>query len=141
MTGSWLPWALASAGFAAATAVLAKLGVAGIPSDLATAIRTAVVFVVSIGIVVATGEWRGISDLTPRGWLFLTLSGLATGASWLAWFRALSLGPAGRVAPVDKLSVVLVAVFAALLLGEHYSATAWAGIGLITLGAVLVAIG
>ncbi len=141
MTGAWLPWALASAGFAAATAILAKLGVAGIPSDLATAVRTAVVLACSLALVAATGEWRAIGELTPRAWIFLTLSGLATGASWLAWFRALSLGPAGRVAPVDKLSVVLVALIAATVLGERYSPTAWAGIVLVALGAILVAIG
>jgi bacterial/archaeal transporter family protein len=141
VSGAWLPWALVSAGFAAATAILAKLGVAGIPSDLATAIRTAVVLVCSLLLVAATGEWRAIGDLSGRGWLFLTLSGLATGASWLAWFRALSLGPAGRVAPVDKLSVVLVALIAAATLGERYSPTAWAGIALVAVGAVLVAVG
>lgn len=137
----WLGWALASAVFAALTGILAKLGVAGIASNLATAVRTAVVLALASAILAATGEWRGVGAIGPRAWLFLVLSGLATGASWLCWFRALSLGDAARVAPIDKLSVVLVAVFGVTLLGEHLSPTAWAGVALIAGGSLLVAIG
>lgn len=136
---SWLVWALISAAFAALTGIFAKLGVAGIPSDLATLIRTLVVVALAAVLVAATGEWRDWSTIPPRGWLFLVLSGLATGASWLAWFRALSLGDAARVAPIDKLSVVFVAVFATTVLGERLGPTNWLGIALIALGAVLVA--
>lgn len=137
----WLLWALASAVFAALTGILAKLGVAGIPSDLATVVRTAVVLFFAGALIAATGEWRATGAITARGWTFLVLSGLATGASWLCWFRALSLGDAARVAPIDKLSVVLVAIFGVTLLGEHLSPTAWGGVALIGLGSLLVAIG
>ncbi len=136
----WLGWALASAAFAASTALLAKIGVAGVPPDLATTIRTAVVLAAALIFVATSGEWRALPELSARAWIFLTLSGLATGASWFAWFRALSLGDAARVAPIDKLSVVLVAIFAAVFLGERLSATAWAGVGLIALGSTLVAL-
>ena len=141
MTAPWLPWALASAGFAALTAILAKIGVAGVNSDLATLVRTVVILGVCIAIVTVTGQWRPLIDLAPRPLLFLGLSGLATGASWLCYFRALKLGDAARVAPVDKLSVVLVAVFGVALLGERLSAQAWAGVILTGLGVLLVATG
>lgn len=141
MTATWLPWALASAGFAALTAILAKVGGAGVNSDLATLVRTVVILGVCIAIVTATGQWRPLTDLAPRSLLFLGLSGLATGASWLCYFRALKLGDAARVAPVDKLSVVLVAVLGVALLGERLSAQAWAGVILTGLGVLLVATG
>lgn len=141
MTATWLPWALASAGFAALTAILAKVGVAGVNSDLATLVRTVVILGVCIAIVTATGQWRPLTDLAPRSLLFLGLSGLATGASWLCYFRALKLGDAARVAPVDKLSVVLVAVLGVALLGERLSSQAWAGVILTGLGVLLVATG
>ena len=141
MTAAWLPWALASAGFAALTAILAKIGVSGVNSDLATLIRTVVILGVCIAIVTATGQWRPVTDLEPRTLVFLGLSGLATGASWLCYFRALKLGDAARVAPVDKLSVVLVAVFGVTLLGERLSAQAWAGVVLTGIGVLLVATG
>ena len=141
MTAAWLPWALASAGFAALTAILAKIGVSGVNSDLATLIRTVVILGVCIAIVTATGQWRPVTDLEPRTLVFLGLSGLATGASWLCYFRALKLGDAARVAPVDKLSVVLVAVFGVTLLGERLSAQAWAGVVLTGIGVLLVASG
>ncbi len=141
MTAAWLPWALASAGFAALTAILAKIGVSGVNSDLATLIRTVVILGVCIAIVTATGQWRPVTDLAPRTLVFLGLSGLATGASWLCYFRALKLGDAARVAPVDKLSVVLVAVFGVTLLGERLSAQAWAGVVLTGIGVLLVATG
>ena len=138
---SWQLWALLSAVFAALTAILAKVGVAGIGSDLATFIRTAVVLVALAGILTLTGEWQQPGAVPGRSWLFLVLSGLATGASWLCYVRALKIGDAARVAPVDKLSVVFVAVFAVLFLGESLTARGWAGVGLITAGAILMALG
>lgn len=144
MTGfvsGWLFWALLAALFAALTAVFAKVGVKDIDSDFATFLRTIVV-VCALGLLVwATGKAQGLSAITPRSGLFLVLSGLATGASWLCYFKAMKLGDASQVAPVDKLSVVLVALFAAIFLGEQLSAMAWGGIALITAGAVLVAVG
>ncbi|CAO3426149.1 EamA family transporter [Azospirillum doebereinerae] len=137
---AWAVWALLSACFAALTAILAKIGVAGVNSDVATLIRTAVIFVLLVGIVLASGEPPSPSAIAPKTWLFLVLSGLATGASWLCYFRALKLGPASQVAPLDKLSVVLVAVFGVAFLGERLSATNWLGIALITGGVVLVAV-
>ena len=138
---SWRFWALASAAFAALTAILAKVGVTGVQPDVATLVRTVVILALAAGIVVGTGQAGGLAQIPGRGLVFLVLSGLATGASWLCYFRALSLGDAARVAPIDKLSVVLVALFGATLLGETLSAAAWAGVGLIALGATLVASG
>ena len=137
---SWLFWALLSAAFAALTAIFAKLGVEKIDSDLATFIRTVIVLMSLALILFATGKFSSTEPITPRTWLFLTLSGLATGASWLCYFRALKLGPATLVAPIDKLSVVLVAIFAFVFLGERPSAGGWLGIGLIAAGAVILAI-
>ena len=137
--GSWIFWALMSAVFAAATAILAKVGIKDINSDLATLIRTVVIVVLAAGIVSATGQWRAPQTITPQTWTFLVLSGLATGASWLCYFRALKMGEAARVAPLDKLSVVLVALIGATVLGEHLSIKNWLGVALITGGAVLVA--
>ena len=135
----WQIWALLSAVFAAATAILVKVGVEAIGSDLATLIRTAVVLVLA-ALVVAAGDGFGqISSVPGRTWLFLVLSGFATGASWLCYFRALKLGDAARVAPVDKLSVVFIAVFATWFLGEHLSPQGTAGVVLIAAGAMLVA--
>ncbi|MFG1358197.1 EamA family transporter [Xanthobacter pseudotagetidis] len=141
LSASWLLWALLSAAFAALTAIFAKLGVADIPSDLATLIRTGVILMLVAAIAFATGQWRSPSTIPGRAWLFLVLSGLATGASWLCYFRALKLGDAARVAPVDKFSVVLVAIFGVLLLGERLSAAATLGVVLIAAGAALVALG
>lgn len=140
---NWIGWALFSAVFASATALLAKVGVAGIDSNLATALRTSVVVVFAWGIALVTrpsGQSfvSEIRSLEPRTLLFLSLSGLATGLSWLCYFRALQLGPASRVAPLDKLSVPLVMLFAWLLLGEKLNATAVAGGLLITAGAVVI---
>lgn len=118
---TWIVWALLSALFAAATAILAKVGIAGIDSNLATAIRTSVILVFTWAIAIALGKHDAIEHISPRSWLFLVLSGIATGLSWLCYFRALQLGPASRVAPIDKLSVVLVIVFAWLFLGESLS--------------------
>jgi transporter family protein len=137
---SWLPWALASAAFAALTAIFAKIGIANINSDLATLIRTAVILCVLAAMVGVTGQWQAPATIPRLTWVFLVLSGLATGASWLCYFRALKLGDAARVAPIDKLSVVLVAVFGVVFLGERLSGLNWAGVALIALGALLVAL-
>ncbi|MEO6153515.1 MAG: EamA family transporter [Croceibacterium sp.] len=138
---SWLVWALLSALFAALTAIFAKVGIERIDSDLATFIRTLVIATILAAMLAVGGKFTGIPAIAPRTWLFLVLSGLATGASWLCYFRALKLGDASRVAPIDKLSVVLVAVIAAAFLGEHLSLRGWAGIALIAGGAGLVALG
>jgi transporter family protein len=133
-------WAVLSAIFAALTAIFAKVGVANINSDLATFIRTCVILLTLALIVYATGQFENPTSISPRTYLFLVLSGLATGASWLCYFRALKLGNASQIAPVDKLSVVLVAIFGALLLGEKLTMLNWLGVALIALGAVLVAL-
>ena len=139
--GAWQFWALLSAMFAALTAIFAKVGIERINSDYATFFRTVVILIVLGGIVAATGQWQSPSSLTRRTIIFLILSGLATGASWLCYFRALKIGEAARVAPIDKLSVVLVAVFGVAFLGERLSLLNTLGVGLIALGAVLVALG
>ncbi|GJD32561.1 hypothetical protein PMNALOAF_3837 [Methylobacterium adhaesivum] len=136
---SWVFWALLSAGFAALTAIFGKVGVEAIESDVATFLRTAVVLCVLGAILLGTGEWQPLGSISRRTYLFLGLSGLATGASWLCYFRALKLGDAARVAPIDKLSVVLVAVFGVAFLGERLSTPNWLGVGLIAASAVLVA--
>lgn len=136
---SWQVWALLSAVFAALTAIFAKVGIENVNSDYATFIRTVVILVVLAGILAATGQFQPPGELSGKTYLFLLLSGLATGASWLCYFRALKLGQAAQVAPVDKLSVVLVALFGALFLGERLSGTNWLGVTLIAVGAVLVA--
>lgn len=136
---SWRFWALLSAAFAALTAILAKIGVTGVSSDVATFLRTVVILGLTAAILVASGQVRDLSAVSGRSAWFLVLSGLATGASWLCYFRALSLGDAARVAPVDKLSVVLVAILGATLLGETLSTLNWIGVVLIAAGAVLVA--
>jgi transporter family protein len=136
---SWQLWALLSAAFAALTAIFAKVGVEAVNSDFATFIRTIVILGVVAAIVAATGQWQAPGSISGRTYLFLALSGLATGGSWLCYFRALKLGDAARVAPIDKLSVVLVAIFGVLFLGERLAAPNWLGIGLIGAGAVLVA--
>jgi transporter family protein len=136
---TWLFWAALSAAFAALTAIFAKVGVAGVNSDLATFLRTIVIVVVLAAMLSLLGEWRPLNSISPRTYLFLTLSGLGTGASWLCYFRALQLGPAARVAPIDKLSVVLVALFGVAFLGERLSSANWLGVALIAGGAVLVA--
>lgn len=138
---SWRFWAILSAVFAAMTAILAKVGVAGVASDVATLVRTIVIVLFAGAIVAATGQGAALGQISGRSLLFLILSGLATGASWLCYFRALSLGEAARVAPLDKLSVVLVAILGTSLLGESLSAAAWAGVVLIAAGAALVASG
>lgn len=137
---SWLFWALWAAIFAALTAVLAKVGVEDVNSNFATFLRTIVV-VLALGVLVwSTGETQHLGFISAKTWIFLTLSGLATAASWLCYFRALQIGKASQVAPIDKLSVVFVAVFATLFLGENLSLTGWTGVGLIASGAILVAL-
>ena len=137
---SWQLWALLSAVFAALTAIFAKIGVENIGSDLATFIRTVVVLISFLVLLLATGQFATSGPISPRTWTFLILSGLGTGASWLCYFRALKLGSASMVAPIDKLSVVLVALFAFAFLRERPSATGWMGIGLIAAGAAIIAI-
>ena len=135
----WLFWALMSAVFAALTAIFAKVGVEAVNSDFATFVRTLVVLPLLATILAATGQFQSLSTVPGRTWLFITLSGLGTGASWLCYFRALKLGNAAQVAPIDKLSVVLVALFGFLFLGERLSVANWLGVALIAAGAVLVA--
>jgi len=137
---SWLVWALLSAAFAALTAIFAKVGVEDVNSDLATLIRTVVVLISLSLILFATGQFSQSGPISTRSWIFLLLSGLGTGASWICYFRALKLGPATLVAPIDKLSVVLVALFGVVFLGERPSLNGWIGIALIAAGAVLIAI-
>ncbi|MGN6285044.1 MAG: EamA family transporter [Afipia sp.] len=136
---SWQAWAALSAVFAALTAIFAKIGVEDINPDLATFIRTIIVLMSLALLLAATGELRAPDHISGKTWTFLILSGLATGASWLCYFRALKLGPAALVAPIDKLSVVLVALFGAFFLGEKPSASNWTGIALIAAGAMLIA--
>ncbi len=137
-TESWQFWALMAAVFAAATAIFAKIGVADINSNFATLLRTVVVVVALGALLSITGEYQPLSEISGKTWTFLILSGLATGASWLCYFKALQMGQASQVAPVDKLSVVFVAVLGALFLGETLSLTGWAGVGLIATGAIMV---
>ena len=137
---SWQAWALLSAGFAAATAILAKIGVKDIDSNLATFIRTIVVLVFLAAIVAATSGFHSFATITPRSHVFLVLSGLATGASWLCYFRAIKLGPVSQVAPLDKLSLLLVALMGVLFLGEKLSDRNWVGLALMAVGAILVAL-
>src|SRR5512140_1876820 len=115
----WCAWALLSAVFAALTAIFAKIGLEGVDSDLATLIRTVVILIVLAGFVYFNGKYTNPFELHPKTWIFLVLSGLATGASWVCYFRALKVGDASKVAPVDKLSLLLVALFAVLFLGER----------------------
>ncbi|CAH1660125.1 MAG: EamA family transporter [Chelatococcus sp.] len=136
---TWQFWALMSAAFAALTAILAKIGVSEVNSDYATFIRTIVILITVAALLGATGQWQQPGSVPGRTYVFLALSGLATGASWLCYFRALKLGDAARVAPLDKMSVVLVAVFGVLFLGEKLSGTNWLGVVMIAAGAVLIA--
>lgn len=140
MSQEWLYWALASAVFAALTAIFAKVGLQGIDSDFATFIRTIVILIALCAFLTYSGKWQPFGQLSRQNWLFLILSGLATGASWLAYFKALQQGAASQVAPIDKLSVLFVTLFAVIFLGERPSGQEWAGIGLIVLGVLLLAI-
>ena len=134
----WFQWALLSAFFAALTAIFAKIGLNEVNPDLATLIRTAVIFVVLCFFVHATGKWANPMTLSGKAWTFLVLSALATGASWVCYFRALKLGEASKVAPVDKLSVVLVAILAFAVLGDRPSSREWLGIVFVAIGVLLL---
>jgi transporter family protein len=138
-SSTWFYWALLSAVFAALTAIFAKIGIQGVDSDLATLVRTAIVMIVLSAFVVLAGKWSNPFMLSSRTWFFLALSGLATGASWVCYFRALQLGDASKVAPVDKLSLVLVAVFAFTFLGERPSLREWTGIAMVAVGVLVLA--
>src|SRR5271166_2770084 len=138
-TGSWQLWALLSATFAALTAIFAKIGIENVNSDFATFIRTLVIIGCLAAFLAATGQFQSPAAVSTRTYTFLVLSGLATGASWVCYFRALKLGNASQVAPIDKLSVVLVAVFGVLFLGEKLSMVNWLGVLLVAGGAILVA--
>lgn len=137
---SWFYWALLSAVFAAMTAIFAKIGLEGVDSDYATLIRTFVILLVLSGFVYYAGKWSDPFSLSPRTWLFLSLSGLATGASWVCYFRALQTGEASKVAPVDKFSVVLVAIFAVIFLNERPGLREWVGILLVGAGVVVLSL-
>ncbi len=137
----WFVFALLSAFFAALTSILAKIGIEGINSNLATAIRTVVIILFAWGIVVATGEVKELNQISQKGWIFLILSGLATGLSWLFYFRALQLGEAAKVSPVDKLSLVLTVILAVVFLKEKLSLLGWLGAGLVAVGVVILGIG
>ena len=136
---SWQLWAVLSAVFAALTAIFAKIGIENINSDFATFIRTIVILITLGFILAATGQFQAPGSVSGRTYLFLVLSGLATGGSWICYFRALKIGQAAQVAPIDKLSVVLVAIFGVIFLGERLSTPNWLGVALIAAGAVLVA--
>lgn len=134
----WFYFAVLSAVFAALTAIFAKIGLEGIDSDFATLIRTFVIVAVLSAFVLFTGKWTNLLTLSPKSLLFLMLSGLATGASWVCYFRALKAGDASKVAPIDKLSLVLVAVFAVIFLNERPSTKDWIGIILVSAGVILI---
>ncbi|HGJ9104362.1 TPA: EamA family transporter [Pseudomonas aeruginosa] len=140
MLASWAFWALLSALFAALTAIFAKIGLDRVDSDFATFIRTLVILVTLGGILAVLGKFQAPGSIPPRSWLFLVLSGLATGASWICYFRALKLGPPSLVAPLDKFSVVLVALLGVAFLGERLDLRQWLGVALVTAGVVVLAI-
>lgn len=134
----WFVLALGSSVFAALTSILAKIGIDGVNSNLATAIRTFVVLIMSWGMVFLTNSQSGIGEISRRSWLFLILSGLATGASWLCYYKALQIGEASKVVPIDKLSVVITLILAALILHEQFTAKSIAGCILIAAGTLLM---
>ena len=140
MGATWFYWALTSAFFAALTAIFAKAGLQGIDSDFATFIRTLVIIAALALFLTYTGKWQGVESFTGRNWTFLISSGLATGASWLAYCKALQMGNASQVAPVDKFSLVLVALMAVVFLDERPSTQEWVGLGLVTAGVLTLAI-
>jgi len=135
----WFFWAVLSAVFAALTAIFAKVGIRGVDSDLATLVRTGIIIIVLSAFIWFAGKWSNPFELSARIWLFLGLSGLATGASWVCYFRALQLGEASKVAPVDKMSLVLVAIFAFTFLGERPSLREWIGIAMVAGGVLVLA--
>jgi len=135
----WVFWAILSAVFAALTAIFAKVGIRDINSDFATLIRSGIILIVLSIFVWLTGKWSNLSELSSKTWIFLALSGLATGASWVCYFRALQIGEASKVAPIDKLSLVLVAIFAVIFLGERPSVRDWIGIAMVASGVLVLA--
>jgi transporter family protein len=137
---TWFYWAVMSAVFAALTAIFAKIGIQGVDSDLATLVRTAIILVVLSGFVIYAHKWSNPLQLSGKTWTFLVLSGLATGASWVCYFRALKIGDASKVAPVDKMSVILVAIFAVIFLGDRPNLREWSGIALVAAGIVILAL-
>ncbi|MGB2079636.1 MAG: EamA family transporter [Vibrio sp.] len=139
-TYAWFYWALLSAVFAALTAIFAKIGIANVNSDMATWVRTLVILCVLSLYIWLTKQWQNPIQLPSKTWTFLILSGIATGASWVCYFRALQIGEASKVAPVDKFSLVLVAIFACIFLGERLNPREWFGIGLIAAGVLTLAI-
>ncbi|MGA2548676.1 MAG: EamA family transporter [Burkholderiaceae bacterium] len=139
-TTRWEAWALGSAFFAGLTALLGKIGVAGVNSNLATLIRTVVILALAAGIVAWRGEWQRPNAIAGITWFFLTLSGIATGLSWLCYYRALQLGPVSRVAPIDKLSVAFAILLGIVVLGESISLKALAGAALIVAGSIVLAL-
>jgi len=139
-TGNWFFWALLSAVFAALTTIFAKVGLQGVDSDLATLVRTVIITAVLAAFVWLAGKWTNPAELPARTWVFLTLSALATGASWVCYFRALQIGDASQVAPIDKASLVLVAAFAFVFLGERPTTREWLAIALVASGVVLLAL-
>lgn len=140
MNNTWLVYALGSAVFAALTAILGKIGVEGVNSNLATFIRTIVILIVAAALVSFRGEWQRADSISAKTYLFLVLSGIATGLSWLCYYRALQLGPASKVAPVDKLSVVFVIVLALVFLGEKLTLKTAVGAGMIAIGSLVLAL-
>jgi len=138
LTYDWFSWALLSAVFAALTAIFAKIGLEGVDSDLATLIRTSVIITILAVFVYGAGKWSNPFTLSVRTWLFLVLSGLATGVSWVCYFRALKVGDASKVAPVDKLSLLLVAIFAFIFLHERPTFREWLGIFLVGAGVLVL---
>lgn len=140
MVASWQFWAFLSAIFAALTAIFAKIGIQGVSSDFATLIRTFVIIGALCLFLTVTGQWQKPGEISAKSWIFLILSGLATGASWLAYFRALQIGDAARVAPIDKLSVIFVAIFGTLFLGEKLSTINWLGVVLVACGVILISL-
>lgn len=134
----WLAWAIASSVFAALTSILAKIGIDGVNSTLATAIRTVVVLVMSWSMVFITNTQNGIMEISKKSWIFLILSGIATGASWLCYYRALQMGEASKVVPIDKLSVVITMVLAAVILHEQFTPKSICGCVLIGIGTLLM---
>lgn len=139
MINDWFFWAALSACFAALTAIFAKIGITGVDSDFATLIRTLVITAVLAPFIWFAGKWSNPLTMPARSLLFIGLSAVATGASWICYFRALQLGEASKVAPVDKFSLVLVALFAFLFLGERLSAREWLGVALVAMGVLVLA--
>lgn len=137
---NWFFWAIMSAIFAGCTAIFAKIGIQGVDSDLATWVRTVIILLVLSTFIYFSGKWSNPCILPKKTWLFLSLSGLATGASWVCYFRALQMGEASKVAPVDKVSLVLVALFAFIFLGERPLPREWAGIAMVAGGVLILAI-